>query len=239
MLEDVILAPHAVKRLIEPEEVAGVIAFLAGPSGARVQRRPRDHGPRLERPIDLPDRLVELLEHAVRASDPEVALHALSALRRELDAFERVQAWRALDAGSSYGSVARALGISRQAAHRRYRELAAATEPPPGAASPARLRVAPEARAAVQLASEEATALGAARMGSEHLLLGILRAGDAVAAARAARRTASRSRARAHGRPADARRTTSAADDRSAQSPPTRARCSARRCARPPPTRAT
>jgi hypothetical protein len=140
----------------------------------------------LERAIaaqDLPNRLVELLEHAVRASDPEVALHALSALRRELDAFERVQAWRALDAGNSYGSVARALGISRQAAHRRYRELAAATEPPPGAQEPARLRVAPEARAAVQLAGEEAAALGAVRMGSEHLLLGILRAGDDVAAA--------------------------------------------------------
>jgi 3-hydroxybutyrate dehydrogenase len=34
VLEDVILQPHAVKRLIEPEEVAGVIAFLAGPGGA-------------------------------------------------------------------------------------------------------------------------------------------------------------------------------------------------------------
>ena len=33
-LGDVILAPHAVKRLIEPEEVADVIAFLAGPRGA-------------------------------------------------------------------------------------------------------------------------------------------------------------------------------------------------------------
>ena len=33
MLQDVILEPHAVKRLIEPEEVANVIAFLAGPSG--------------------------------------------------------------------------------------------------------------------------------------------------------------------------------------------------------------
>jgi 3-hydroxybutyrate dehydrogenase len=34
VLEDVILQPHAVKRLIEPDEVAGVIAFLAGPGGA-------------------------------------------------------------------------------------------------------------------------------------------------------------------------------------------------------------
>jgi hypothetical protein len=125
-------------------------------------------------------RLTELLEHAIRAGDAETSLHALAALRRELDAFERVQAWRALDAGSSYGAVARALGISRQAAHRRYRELAAAAEPPTGAP---RLRVTPEARAAVQLAGEEAKALGAPRTGSEHLLLGILRAGDDRAAA--------------------------------------------------------
>jgi 3-hydroxybutyrate dehydrogenase len=33
VLEEVILQPHAVKRLIEPEEVAGAVAFLAGPGG--------------------------------------------------------------------------------------------------------------------------------------------------------------------------------------------------------------
>jgi 3-hydroxybutyrate dehydrogenase len=33
VLEDVILAPHAVKRLIEPEEVADAVAFLLGPTG--------------------------------------------------------------------------------------------------------------------------------------------------------------------------------------------------------------
>jgi 3-hydroxybutyrate dehydrogenase len=33
VLEDVVLAPHAVRRLIEPEEVADVVAFLSGPHG--------------------------------------------------------------------------------------------------------------------------------------------------------------------------------------------------------------
>jgi 3-hydroxybutyrate dehydrogenase len=32
-LRDVILAPHAIKRLIEPEEVAELVAFLLGPAG--------------------------------------------------------------------------------------------------------------------------------------------------------------------------------------------------------------
>jgi len=34
VLEEVILAPHVVKRLIEPDEVADVVAFLCGPTGA-------------------------------------------------------------------------------------------------------------------------------------------------------------------------------------------------------------
>jgi 3-hydroxybutyrate dehydrogenase len=34
VLEQVMLAPHAVKRLIEPDEVAEAVAFLAGPGGA-------------------------------------------------------------------------------------------------------------------------------------------------------------------------------------------------------------
>jgi 3-hydroxybutyrate dehydrogenase len=33
VLEQVILAPHAVKRLVEPDEVAEVVAFLLGPGG--------------------------------------------------------------------------------------------------------------------------------------------------------------------------------------------------------------
>ena len=33
VLQEVILAPHVVKRLIEPSEVAAVVAFLLGPDG--------------------------------------------------------------------------------------------------------------------------------------------------------------------------------------------------------------
>ena len=54
------------------------------------------------------ERLRELLEHAVRAGQPAAALRAMNALRDELDAFERLQVARALDAGGSFGDVARA-----------------------------------------------------------------------------------------------------------------------------------
>jgi len=40
VLEKVILASHAVKRLIEPEEVAGVVAFLLGPEGRSLTGAP-------------------------------------------------------------------------------------------------------------------------------------------------------------------------------------------------------
>jgi transposase-like protein len=123
-----------------------------------------------------PDRLRDLVEHAVRASQPAAALRAMNALREELDAFERLQVARALDAGQSFSAVARSLGISRQAAHRRYRDLAG-VELPDDSRPPNRGRVlvTSEARAAVTLAKEEATALGARTVGSEHLLLGIIR----------------------------------------------------------------
>jgi 3-hydroxybutyrate dehydrogenase len=40
VLEEVILAPHAVKRLLEPEEVAEAAAFLLGPGGRAVTGAP-------------------------------------------------------------------------------------------------------------------------------------------------------------------------------------------------------
>ncbi len=113
----------------------------------------------------------------MRATQPAAALRAMNVLREELDAFERLQVARALEAGQSFSAVARALGISRQAAHRRYRDLVGVELPhesrPPNKSG--RVIVTSEARAAVTLAREEATALGAKTVGSEHLLLGIIR----------------------------------------------------------------
>ena len=40
VLEDVILAPQAVKRLLEPDEVAGAAAYLLGPGGRAVSGAP-------------------------------------------------------------------------------------------------------------------------------------------------------------------------------------------------------
>jgi 3-hydroxybutyrate dehydrogenase len=40
VLEEVILAPHAIKRLIEPEEVADAVAYLLGPGGRAMTGAP-------------------------------------------------------------------------------------------------------------------------------------------------------------------------------------------------------
>jgi ATP-dependent Clp protease ATP-binding subunit ClpA len=122
-------------------------------------------------------RICRLAEEAANATQPREALRLLCELRRELEDFERQQTARALGAGESFGAVARSLGISRQAAHRRFRDLAA---PGPGDGTE---RPTPEARLVVQYAHEEAAALGADRPGGEHVLLGILRYGDERVAA--------------------------------------------------------
>jgi 3-hydroxybutyrate dehydrogenase len=40
VLEEIILAPHAVKRLLEPAEVADVVAFVLGPAGRAITGAP-------------------------------------------------------------------------------------------------------------------------------------------------------------------------------------------------------
>lgn len=119
-----------------------------------------------------PATIEQLASDAVRVADPEVALRALSALRQELDSMEPELVSRALAAGASWSEIARSLGISKQAAHRKHRHLSAGLT---GTTSNAKILVTSEARRSVHLARQEARRLGAPAVGTAHLLLGILR----------------------------------------------------------------
>ena len=123
-------------------------------------------------------RICNLAEEAASAADPEAALETLTRIREELAEFERQQVARALTAGRSYGDVARAMGITRQAAHRRFKDL---TKGPRRGSE--RLPPTPEVRLVFEYAREEARSLGASVLAPVHVLLGILRNGDRRAAA--------------------------------------------------------
>jgi ATP-dependent Clp protease ATP-binding subunit ClpA len=126
-------------------------------------------------------RICELAEDAAHAEDGMSALRTLTELRQEAELLAEAHVERALAAGHSFADVARALGISRQAAHRRYRELAPERPSEP----PRRLRATAEARAAVRLAREHAVAAGE-DLRAKHVLLGILGTdGDAARALQA------------------------------------------------------
>ena len=62
VLEEVILAPHAVKRLIEPDEVADVVVVPAGPGGRPFTGAPGDDGPGLDAPLSPRRSALTLLE---------------------------------------------------------------------------------------------------------------------------------------------------------------------------------
>ena len=120
-----------------------------------------------------PATVEELARDTARIADPETALRALSALRNELDQLEPELVRRALRAGSSWSQIARALGVTKQAAHQRHRHLA--EEPPTATDGQSKMLVTSEARTAIQFARQEAAALGQPMVCTEHLLLGILR----------------------------------------------------------------
>ena len=113
--------------------------------------------------------ICRLADEAAAITQPERALAKLRELRDATERFENERVADALRSGSSFSAIARALGISRQAAHRRYRDLAPV--------SAERLRLSSHSRRAVQLAGQEADAAGAPGVASEHLLLGVLRSG--------------------------------------------------------------
>jgi len=115
--------------------------------------------------------LSALAEAVASALTPLEAVERLQELRSAIDELERREVARALADGESMSEVARSLGVTRQAAHRRFRYLAGGR---PAANA--------EARLVLLYARREATALGSS-VGPEHVLLGILRHRDAQAVA--------------------------------------------------------
>lgn len=122
-------------------------------------------------------RLCRLAQDAADAEDPLRALETLVELREELEAVTRVQVERGLRAGRSFSDVARALGISRQAAHRRYRDLRAADP----RRRRGRMGATEQACCVLRVAGDEALMAGAAALGSEHVLIAVLRCGGDAA----------------------------------------------------------
>src|ERR1700760_2167958 len=120
-----------------------------------------------------PATIEQLAHDVVEIPNPETALRALTALRQELETMEPSLVQRALRAGSSWSQIARALGVSKQAAHHKYRHLSdrALTD----ATSGTKILVTGEARQSIQFARQEAKRLGHQAIGTEHILLGILR----------------------------------------------------------------
>jgi ATP-dependent Clp protease ATP-binding subunit ClpA len=121
---------------------------------------------------------LELALTAAEAEPPDAGLRAVAALRARLDSLESLHVEKALRAGWSWRQVAEALGVTKQAVHKKHaRRIAAklAEEPADGGGERQRLLVTGQARQSVRLAREEAEALGAPALASEHLLLGLLR----------------------------------------------------------------
>jgi hypothetical protein len=108
--------------------------------------------------------------------NPDNGLGAIRRLRQELERAEEAQVANALASGWSWARIGRALGVSRQAVHRKY----AGCRPSPMATSiPS---VAGGVKVVLVLARTEASARGDVLVGTEHLLLALLQQGEGRAA---------------------------------------------------------
>ncbi len=122
-----------------------------------------------------------LVLRVVAGSDAAGRLQALCELRRELDAIESELAADAVRSGMSWRQIGAAIGVSKQAAHRRHRDSVtkAGTDPqPPDAARNGGVVISIHVRRAVRMARHEAARVGSNEVGTEHLLLGILQSDD-------------------------------------------------------------
>ncbi len=61
------------------------------------------------------------LDHAVRSTDPDVALRAVARLRRLTEQLEADRVAAARRAGWSWQDIAERLGVTKQTVHRKHR----------------------------------------------------------------------------------------------------------------------
>jgi ATP-dependent Clp protease ATP-binding subunit ClpA len=128
---------------------------------------------------------IELAAASTRFGSPDDGLTAVAELRRRLDELEAWHVENAVRAGNSWSQIATALGVSKQAAHKKHASRLRTTART-AFATAARERgivVTAEARRVVQHGVREARELGHARVGTGHLLLGLLREEHAASAA--------------------------------------------------------
>jgi hypothetical protein len=132
-------------------------------------------------PMQRSAQVETLIVRVVSGNDPAGQLEALCELRRELDSIEAELAAEAIRAGMSWREIGAAIGVSKQAAHRRHRDsvtrLVKEAEPSVSNGN-AGVNVSVPARRAVRVARQEAASLGSNEVGTEHLLLGLLQCGD-------------------------------------------------------------
>ena len=124
--------------------------------------------------------LSNLTRRAGRGSPPDRGLKAIAQLREELETLERHHVAMACSEGWTWSKIAGALGVSKQAAHKKHAKAVRAAQRAEKVAdvpTDARVVVTSEARDAVRFARKEARAVGSTVVGTEHLLLGVLRAG--------------------------------------------------------------
>jgi hypothetical protein len=127
---------------------------------------------------------VRLARQLAAATGPTEALRALAHLRRRIDELEAEQVDSALKCGYSWRLIAEAIGVSRQAAHRKHapRVAAAARRQEEQSVAGNRLVIVGPARTAVVMARQEAAAVQSRIVGTEHLLSGLVRERKGIAA---------------------------------------------------------
>jgi hypothetical protein len=115
--------------------------------------------------------VIELARRATERGEPGPALRAIADLRRHLEELEEYHVETALARGASWSEIGAALGISKQAAHKRFAGRVVGRANRDGI----RTRTTGAARLALRLARGEAARAGSTRLEAEHLLLGLLR----------------------------------------------------------------